>query len=71
MNGMLESQNGNQILPGWTLYFNEVSNGVYKVLLTDDFGRQVSTTDQSISHAIKTCEDYAFDIEKQVSKRWC
>ena len=63
-------RNGTEILPGWTLTFNEVSNSVYKVTLTDKFGRQISTTDTDLEQAIKTCESYAFDIERQISKSW-
>jgi hypothetical protein len=67
---MVTLQNGNQILPNWTLRFDEVSNNVYKVVVTDGFGRQAATTDDDLERAIKTCEGYAFDIEKQVSKEW-
>jgi len=63
-------RNNTQILPGWTLRFNEVSNNVYNVYLTDNFGRQGSTTDTDLDAAIATCESYAFDIEKQISKNW-
>jgi len=57
-------------LPGWTLTFDEVSNNVYKVNLTDNFGRQGGTTDSDLDAAIATCESYAFDIERQFSKNW-
>jgi hypothetical protein len=67
---MVTLRNGNQILPNWTLRFDEVSNNVYKVVLTDGFGRQSSTTDHDLHRAVKTCEGYAFDIEKQISKNW-
>ena len=67
---MVTLRNGNQILPNWTLHFDEVSNNVYKVVLTDAFGREASTTDQDLERAIKTCEGYAFDIERQISKNW-
>lgn len=63
-------KNKTEILPGWTLFFDEVSNNVYKVTLTDEYGRQASTTDTDLEEAIKTAENYAFDIEKQISKNW-
>ena len=50
--------------------FDEVSNNVYKVNLTDNFGRQGGTTDSDLDAAIATCESYVFDIERQVSKNW-
>jgi hypothetical protein len=66
----LTIKNRTDILPGWTLLFDEVSNNVYHVTLTDKFGRQASTTDSDLEKAITTCEEYAFDIEKQISKNW-
>lgn len=62
--------NGIQVLPNWILRFNEVSNNVYYVSLTDSFGRVATSTDDDIYNAIKVCEEYAFDIEKQISKNW-
>jgi len=67
---MTTPRNGNQILPNWKLHFEEVSNSVYHVELTDDLGRQASTTDEDLEKAITTCEGYAFEIEKQISKNW-
>jgi hypothetical protein len=52
------------------LTFDEVSNNVYKVMLTDKLGRQAETTDTDLDKAIITVENYAFDIEKQISKNW-
>lgn len=63
-------RNGNQILPNWILHFDEVSNNVYKIVLTDGFGRQAAKTDHDLYGAIKTCEEYAFGIERQMSKDW-
>jgi hypothetical protein len=67
---MVTLRNGDQILPNWVLRFVEESNNVYKVSLTDSFGRQAATTDHNLERAVKTCEEYAFDIEKQISKDW-
>jgi len=67
---MTKLRNGTQILPNWILHFEEVSNNIYHVELTDDFGRQASTTDDDLVKAVTTCEGYAFDIEKQISKNW-
>ena len=67
---MVTLKNGNQILPNWTLYFEEISNNVYHVELKDNFGRLASTTDDNLNQAIKTCEGYAFGIERQVSGNW-
>ncbi|HMI05729.1 MAG TPA: hypothetical protein VK541_24790 [Pedobacter sp.] len=51
----------------WTVNFDEVSNNVYKVELTDTFGRKAGTTDHDLDRAIETCLSYAFDIEKQLN----
>jgi hypothetical protein len=67
---MVTLRNGTQILPNWTLSFYEVSNNVYKVVLTDTYGRQASTTDYNLEQAVKTCEQYSFGIERQISKDW-
>lgn len=50
----------------WTLNFDEVSNNVYKVELTDPYGRTAGTTDHDLDRAIETCLSFAFDIEKQL-----
>jgi hypothetical protein len=67
---MVTLRNGNQILPHWVLRFDEVSNNVYKVALNDSSGRQAASTDHDLERAVKTCEGYAFDIERQISKDW-
>lgn len=63
-------KNGQEILAGWTLSFEEVSNSVYNVKLTDKFGRKTETTDSDLHKALITVENYAFDIEKQISDGW-
>ena len=57
--------NNKKLVDKWTLRFDEISNNVYKVELTDNFGRQAGTTDQDLDRAIETCISYAFDIERQ------
>jgi hypothetical protein len=52
------------------LTFDEVSNNVYKVTLTDHFGRQAETTDSDLENAVTTVEAFAFDIQKQISNGW-
>ena len=50
--------------------FGEVSNNVYKVTLIDDFGRKAEATDTDLERAVSTVENFAFDIQKQISKGW-
>jgi hypothetical protein len=63
-------ENAKQILPDWTLRFEEIANNVYNASVTDSFGRQAATIDYDIYRAIGTCERNAIDIEKQSSKDW-
>lgn len=58
------------ILPRWKLAFEEVSNNVYEITLTDEFSRQAGTKDSDLKEGIRKCAEYAFDIEKQISKNW-
>jgi hypothetical protein len=67
---LLHIKANSEILPGWTLTFDEVSNNVYKVTLRDRFGRLSETTDRDLENAIMTVETFAFDMQKQISKGW-
>lgn len=62
--------NKEKILEGWNLNIDEVSNGVYKMEFIDDYGRIVSCTDHDFERGMETCVNYAFDIEKQITKNW-
>ena len=42
--------NDKELVDNWTLRFDEISNNVYKVQLTDNFGRQAITTDHDFYH---------------------
>src|SRR5215218_8016039 len=57
-------------LPGWTTKIDEVSNGVFKVTLTDSFGRNAEVIDTATDDTITKAYQDAFDIEKQVSTNW-
>jgi len=57
-------------IPGWTIYIDEISNGVFKVTLTDSFGRKAEVLDDASDSTIDKAKDYAFDIERQISKAW-
>lgn len=55
-----------EILPGWLLACEEVSNGVFRFVATDKSGREVGTTDTDFERGISTCKEYALDIEKKL-----
>ncbi|PIQ22931.1 MAG: hypothetical protein COW65_00250 [Cytophagales bacterium CG18_big_fil_WC_8_21_14_2_50_42_9] len=57
-------------IPGWTININEISNGVFKVTLTDSYGRKAETVDNATDETIERATADAFDIEKQISKNW-
>ena len=66
-NLMTMIKSNKELVDKWTLRFDEVSNNVYNVELTDNFGRQVGTTDHDLDRAIETSISYAFDIERQLN----
>ncbi|MCB9261332.1 MAG: hypothetical protein H6607_02995 [Flavobacteriales bacterium] len=57
-------------LPGWTTKIDEISNGVFKVTLTDKFGRKAELVDNATDNTIDKAISYAFDIERKVSSNW-
>lgn len=59
-----------KILEGWNLNIDEVYNSVYKMEFIDDFGRIVGCTDHDFERGMETCVGYAFDVEKQINKKW-
>ena len=57
-------------LPGWETKIDEISNGVFKVTLTDKFGRKAEVVDNATDGTIDKTLSYAFDIERKVSSNW-
>ena len=57
-------------IPNWTIYIDEISNGVFKVTLTDSFGRKAEVVDNADDQTINKAKEYAFDIERKFSKSW-
>ena len=57
-------------IPGWTSNIEEISNGVFKVTLTDEYGRKTEVIDNATEETIERAISDAFDIEKQISKNW-
>ncbi len=55
-------------IPGWTIYIDEISNGVFKVTLTDAYGRKAEIVDDATDETIERTISDAFEIEKQISK---
>lgn len=39
-------------MPNWTIYIDEISNGVFKVKLTDSFGRKAKVVDNADDQTI-------------------
>jgi len=57
-------------IPGWTTNIEEISNGVFRVILTDEYGRKAEVIDNASDETIERAISDAFDIEKQISKNW-
>lgn len=57
-------------IPGWTINIDEISDGVFKVTLTDANGRKAEIVDNATDQTIERTISEAFDIEKQSSKNW-
>jgi hypothetical protein len=57
-------------LPGWITTMNELSNGIFSVLLADNFGRKVEITGIGDREPLIEAMQGAFDIEKQISLNW-
>ena len=57
-------------IPGWTTNIEEISNGVFRVILTDKYGRKAEVIDNASDETIERAISDAFDIEKQISKNW-
>ena len=58
------------LLPGWTLEVDEISNGVFKVILKNALGHKAEIIDDVTDGTIEKAKSYAFDIERQISKNW-
>lgn len=57
-------------IPGWIINIDEISNSVFKVTLTDGYGRKSEVIDSATDETIEKAIGYAFDIEKQISQNW-
>ena len=57
-------------IPGWTIYIDEISNDVFKITLTDAYGRKAEIIDNATDETIEKAIGDAFDIEKQISQNW-
>lgn len=57
-------------ITGWKINIDENSNGVFKVTLTDAYGRKVEIIDSATDETIEKAIGDAFEIEKQISQNW-
>ncbi|KAA9333310.1 hypothetical protein F0P96_10080 [Hymenobacter busanensis] len=58
----------NWTLPtGWKLWYEEVSNNVYKVQLRNAHGNVVETTGQDLPALLQWCVEGAADIDQQLA----
>ena len=59
-----------KIVPGWTIKIDEISNGVFKVTATAQYGSKSEVVGSASDETIEKAISGAFDIEKQVSKQF-
>lgn len=59
-------RNNVELVDGWRLNIDEVSNNVYQVELIDKSGRKTGAKDHDLKQAIEACLGFAFDIERQL-----
>jgi len=57
-------------LPGWLLKYEEVSNGAYKITIIRASGHKAEVTGDDFDLYIETVKEFAFDIERQITKNW-
>jgi hypothetical protein len=64
---LLIMKQGSEILPGWKIFYEELSNNVFNMSLRDGFGRTASTTEAGFENALKKVEKYAYEIEMSIN----
>ncbi len=62
-------RNGQEIIKGWVLLYEEVSNNVFKVRLTDSYGRIVESTGTDLEILVEENKSSALNIEKQIKEK--
>jgi hypothetical protein len=62
-------QNGQEIIQGWFLTYEEISNNVYKVRLTDAYGRIVEATGTDLEKLVEENKVSAMKIEEQIKEK--
>ena len=65
----MENYNEVKIPLGWELRTEEISNNVYKVELRDEYGRVVGCTGADLETVLKSCVQYAREVDEQVKQK--
>ncbi|WP_315823238.1 hypothetical protein [Paraflavitalea speifideaquila] len=60
--------NDTEILPGWKLSYEELSSNIFKVSLTDRYGRIASSTEAGFENTLAIAEKHAYEIEMSINK---
>ena len=63
-------ENDPEILPGWKLSVDEPENGIYQVTLFHQSGKSTTNTDSDFDQAVRSCQEQAYNIEKEFSNEW-
>lgn len=62
-------KNCKEIIDGWKIRTQEVSNGVYKIEVEDKVGRRFEVTTVDLEAGIEQCKQYALTIEQRIKDR--
>src|ERR1044072_4891660 len=59
-----------EILAGWKMSYDEISNGSYRVTMNRDSGEREVVLDADFDRAVRLCQEQAFETERKISNNW-
>jgi hypothetical protein len=62
-------RNNSEIVEGWKIYYDEVSNNVWKVSVEDKLKRRFEVISYDLDDGIEQCKAYALGIEKIIREK--
>ncbi|MDP4203008.1 MAG: hypothetical protein Q8861_09945 [Bacteroidota bacterium] len=62
-------KNCKEIIDGWKIRTDEISNGVYRIEVEDKIGRRCEVTTLDPDAGVEQCKQYALNIEQQIKDR--
>ena len=62
-------KNCKEIIDGWKIRTDEISNGVFRIEVEDKIGRRCEVTTLDLKAGIEQCKQYALNIEQRIKDR--